>query len=428
MFMSRLIILCGAILGIALPFVIFGADNCRNPDTYYSKYRDFQAVQTFVNQRRIYPLHDKKKEFRLTGDVRANYFFRRETQDGVNLRGHGAVNAAGLPIPQHTYETEFNLRFDYRAERSWAYAHLNFDNDWGINGTFKSVREDPNGLFGSGFCNDICLKRCYLGYMLLECPKVYTLSVEIGRFPLNFIFESYDEFRNRFDGIYFKYSRNIKPSSNFYIKGGPFVVDSRVNHFAFVFETGFLDFMEWKVDWSYSFIDWRKLGVNRAFTHDALGNRFQISQVAVSYDFPKKVFWGKPAQIYGAWLINSAATRNRFSNFKLANTAWYVGFLIGEVKKKGDWAFEISYDYVHAQSIPDTDVSGFDRGNVLGDSFYVNSRGKANYKGLEIETLYAVTDRFSISSDIVVFSHAINNDIGGPHTYNKIEIDFIVAF
>lgn len=428
MIINRLIAISGAFFLIISPFVLYCADNCRNPDTYYRNYRDFEAVQIFVNQRRMDPLHAKKKEFRLTGDVRANYFWRRETQDGINLRGHGAVNSAGIPIPQSVFETELNLRFDYRAKRTWAYAHLNFDNDWGIGGAGRSVLSDPQGLFGSGFCNDICLKRCYMGYMLMECPKVYTFSVEVGRFPLNYIFESYMQFRNRFDGIFFKYSRNLRPTWNFYIKGGPFVVDSRVNHYAFVFETGFLDFMEWKIDCSYSFIDWRKRGINRAFTHNALGTRFQNSQIAISYDFPKKYFWDKPAQIYGAWLINHAATRNTFSNFKLANTAWYIGFLVGEVKKKGDWAFEISYDYVHAQAIPDTDVSGFDRGNVLGDSFYVNSRGKTNYKGWELELLYAVTDKFSVSGDFILFSHAINNDIGGPHEYNKIEIDFIVAF
>jgi hypothetical protein len=137
--------------------------------------------------------------------------------------------------------------------------------------------------------------------------------------------------------------------------------------------------------------------------------------------------YDKRAQIYGAVLVNSAAKPNILTHFKRENVGWYVGYLMGEVRKKGDWAIDISYELVEAQAIPDSDVNGIDRGNVRRETFTADGRGKTNYKGWEFQLLYAFTDKLS-TNIIYDISNAENPNIGGRHRYSKLEIDLIMAF
>ena len=57
--------------------------------------------------------------------------------------------------------------------------------------------------------------------------------------------------------------------------------------------------------------------------------------------------WGKPVKFYGAFLINHAANNiwTKGHNRGRQNHAWYTGVLIGQVRKEGDWALEIQYQY-----------------------------------------------------------------------------------
>jgi carbohydrate-binding DOMON domain-containing protein len=129
--------------------------------------------------------------------------------------------------------------------------------------------------------------------------------------------------------------------------------------------------------------------------------------------------------LYGAYLVNH---NNPHGNPGNQNDAWYVGFELGEVYGAGDWAFRTQYEYVQAYSIPDMDVSGIGRGNVLNDS--VTSavrRGNTNYKGWKFEFLYAITDNLNVDT-IFEFSRAIDKNIGGGHHYSKFEIEAIYAF
>ena len=97
------------------------------------------------------------------------------------------------------------------------------------------------------------------------------------------------------------------------------------------------------------------------------------------------------------------------------------------MKKEGDWSVEIQYQYVQAQAIPEGDVSGIGRGNVLDESFTTCSRrGEGNYKGWRFESLYAITDNLIIDT-IYEFSNAANKQIGGPHEYEKFEVETIYA-
>lgn len=421
-------------LFLFLPLNLF-SQSCAGPDPFHNPHRqrDFEAVQIFINSKRLEVLHAKEKELKITGDVRTEFFYRTESTKGKNLRGHGAVDASGVPITRFFTEIEMNLRFYYKhGDRSWAEIYLNLDDSAGIMESRRTCDTDPEGLFGSGICDDICLKRAFFGYRVYECKDVNFFDIEIGRRPLNSIFESYIMYKNRFDGILFKYSHNVEPSSNYYINLGPFIVDERVKYFAYVGEAGVLNFLNEMIDLTYSYIDWKTIGHNRCGTKDPLGSRFRVSEYSIAYNFKETAFEklvGKKikAQLYGAWLFNHAAKRLRETHRK-ENQGWYAGFIIGEVRKKGDWALDIIYEVCQAQVCPDSDVSsGIDRGNVLKETFTAERRGKTNYKGWEFEFLYAITDKLSLDA-IVNFAQAENPRIGGHHHNSKCELDFIMAF
>lgn len=361
--------------------------------------------------------------------MRAEIYYRTEKdENGKNLRGVFDPQLRKI-VPRETEEAVLNLQFDYNCGRSYGQSKVQFDNDMGIEESLKPCDADKQAMFGSGFCDDICLRRCWMGYHLIEDSKVYNFDIEIGRRPLNTVFESYIEFKNRFDGILFRFGKKIKPASKFYIMGGPFVVDYRSNHFAVVVEVGYYNFLDKKIDMRYSYIDWRLLHENRCGTVDPLGTRFKNSQVTIDYNLPE--IFKKKAQLYGAFLVNTDAIPNTFSNFYKANIGWYAGYIMGEVKKRGDWAIDISYEYVEAQAVPDSDVSGIDRGNILKETLYqsvpMTRHGKANYKGWEFQLLYAITDKIS-TNVIYDISRAANVNIGGPHNFSKLEVDFILAF
>lgn len=410
-----------------VPFNIFSqCDIEDDPFHDRNRQRDFEAVQKFVNEKRMVTLRDKKEILEIYGDIRFEYLNRAESQDGRHLRGHDAVDSKGIHISKTHLDAVVNLRFDYRTERSWSHVNIEINNTCGIQRDITTCAEDPQGMFGSGFCDELCLKKCWLGYNLYECKDSFKIDIEFGRRPLYSVFESYIEFKNRFDGVLFKFKKKLKPSSELYLYFSPFVVDERVDHFAYIGEVGWLDVLDMKIDARYSLIDWRKHGRNRCGVLNARGNRFQISQVSAAYNFNPDVFHHN-AKIYGAFLVNHAAKKLRVTRFHKENIGWYAGFIIGEVDKKGDWSLDINYQLVQAQAIPDSDINGIGRGNILGETFTANRRGKTNYRGWHFEALYALTDHLTF--DILYeFSKAANPRIGGRHNYNKFEFDVILDF
>jgi hypothetical protein len=298
----------------------------------------------------------------------------------------------------------------------------------------RDCYEDPEGYHGSGRCNDICLKKAYMGYNVC-CEGCTRFDVEIGRRNLYNVFDSQIQFLSRFDGILLRYSSSWECFADWYLNLAGFVVDERVNHFAWVTELAFINIFDAGFDFKYSFIDWRKNGRNRCWEHNPRGFRFENSQFLLAYNVNPEMLC-TPATIYGAFLWNHGARRfrhfdhegNRRTHHKRKNIGWYVGFTIGEVVQECDWAFDFQYQVVEAQAVPDEDVSGIGRGNVLDESFTSCARrGNTNYKGWRLEGLYALTDNLTLDS-ILEWSRAQDNTIGGRHHYSKFEIEAIYAF
>lgn len=383
--------------------------------------RDYEAVQEFVNSKRTISLIDKDRFLKIHGDIRTNVYYRIEKQGALNLRGRDT------PFPRGSFEAELNLRMDYKAERTWAHLHVQESNIMGIGPHLgQTCGNNPEGLFGSGFCNDLCLRRAYFGWRVYECKEVDKLDIEIGRRPMYTFMDSRIEFNSRFDGVMAKYTRQVQKNSNAYLTIGSFLINEHESYFGYLGETGILNLLHQRIDLKYSYIYWDRNGFNQCGVRNPVGTMFRVSQWSLGWDFPKDAF-GKKARIYGAYLRNSAAERIPQTNFTYANMGWYAGFIIGEVFKQGDWSFDMNYQYVQAQAVPENDARGIGRGNVLKETLTAEGRGRTNFKGWHFEGLVAVTDDLSIDA-IYDFSVPVNRQIGGYHRYSKLEVDVIWAF
>jgi len=412
------------------------------------KTRDFEAVQEYVNSKRTIPMDEKEKNFSISADIRFVWANVEEKVDGYKLRGddgyakevegNGVILSDAfksgskclIPYSTNEFNVELNLYFDYVCDRCWAVAWLEFDNLAGSDRSFRTCCNDPEGFFGGGTCGAICLRKAYIGYNLFVtgCSR---FDIELGRRPLYNVFDSRVQFQNRFDGILFRYAREMNCGGDFYSNTGFFVVDQRVNHYAWVTELGLMNIANSGVTLKYSYIDWKSFLIhdrNRCHIKNPRGVDYQVSQWTADYCFSNPCLYNIRTKLYAAFLLNSAAKGWVQSDFHKANLAWYAGFIIGEVCKEGDWALDINYQYVQAQAIPCQDVSGIgERANLLRDTFTADGRGFTNYKGLRMEFLYALTDNLAIDATLE-FLTQIQRTIGGQHSYSMFELSAIYAF
>ncbi|HEV8052484.1 MAG TPA: hypothetical protein VGP47_08315 [Parachlamydiaceae bacterium] len=434
--------------------------------------RDFDALRDYLKSKRVADIEESTSSLTISGDVRTEYRHLNESCKGQRLRGISVkpgVLGRERAISRNDFDIEFNLRFDYVGEKTWASAQVRYDNSAGVDdnghpcGPVKNpiigccgpqARQcigDPEGFHGSGNCDDLCLKRAYMGYELYSCGNS-RMFFELGRRgSLYNVFDSNIQFLSRFDGLLLKYESKWNCVGDWYVQAAGFVVDEKVNHFAWVAEAGLLNIANSGIDLKYSVIDWEKHGRNRCGARDPRGFRFINSQFTAAYNWDTACFgqylhktFIKKTSFYGAFLVNHAA-RN-FGVKKLVgydgnddpiyntkyhgkqNIGWYAGVLFGKVRKEGDWAIEVQYQSVQAQAVPDRDVAGICRGNILDESITTCSyRGNTNYKGWRVQGLYAFTDNLTLDS-IIEWSKAENEKIGGAHTYSKMELEAIYAF
>lgn len=430
---------------------------------------DINAVRDFVQTKRDIPLDEKTANLKIAGDVRTEWRHMNEKGRKFSvlgpqelLRGGYATDYGDYPVSRNDFDFEFNLYFSYTTDRTWAVAQLQFDNTSGVfdNGKecpgqgaqsaqgLRSIEEDgrldpdPEGWHGSGGCNKICLKKAYMGYNLFTCEDS-RFDVELGRRRLSNVFDSNIQFLSQFDGILFKYSDKFEFVDNWYLNVAGFVVNERINHFAWVFETGLLNICDTGFDLKYSFIDWQKYGRAQCFyavddfshkkwVRNPDGFRFMNSQITAYYNFEN--CWGQKVSLFGAYEYNHAKKRLKYIAPSGAvvrsgnvNSAWYVGFMVGKVVKEGDWSFQAQYQYVGALAVPDGDCRGIGRGNILDESFTNIERGNANFKGFTFENLYAVTDNLTLNT-CIEWTKAAKPKIGGHHKFSKVEVEAIYAF
>lgn len=395
--------------------------------------RDWSALYDYINTKRTINVQEKACNLTISGDVRTEWRNINEKLCGARLRGGDAVNDLGTRVGHNVFDIQFNLRFDYVYDRAWAVAHIELDNKAGLWNDYPCSEEVrgvvvdyTNSIHGSGVGCDLNLKKAYMGYNIC-CDGCTRFDIELGRRNLYNVFDSEVQFLSRFDGILFKYSSCTECMGDWYVNLAGFVVDYRVNHYAWAVEAGLLNAMDFGLDLKYSFIDWKKNGENACFRKNPTGALFQVSQFTFEYHFDPECLC-MPASAFGAVLFNSAAEPLRsFGHRNKDNFGWYAGFTLGEVVYEGDWAFTAQYQYVEALAVPDFDVSGIGNGNVLGASLPANNIGNTNYKGWRLEALYALTDNITFDARMQ-WSRQINSHYVGTHHYSEFRLEAIYAF
>jgi hypothetical protein len=385
--------------------------------------KDVNAVREWINTKRQVTVRELGGALSISGEVRTEFQSTAEVLDGVRQRGTGGAvfTRDGNPFPTNSFDIEVNIMMDYRTDYSWASIKLEFDNDAGIDsGTFDKLK----------------LERAYWGVRIID-GDTYSFDAELGRRRMSTIVDSKVEFNSFFDGIWFKYDQGYDPIGDLYLHAGVFVINENKNQFGYLGEIGILNVGGTGFYTKYSLVDWD----TKDFHNKVKNQRFDfiVSQLIFGYKFlPSRL--KKIVQIYLAGLWNSAAHKLKITHHKRANWGSYIGFSIGELKRKGDWAFDINYQVVAAQCIPDFDIQGIGLGNVASRGFYTanikgsggpttrkTAGGNVNYRGFQMTLDYLLTNQLNMQQS---WQQAITLDdaIGPFHRFKQYEIEFIYGF
>lgn len=387
---------------------------------------DIEALREWMNTKRQVSIREIGGNLSLSGEVRTEFQSMGETSNGVKQRGVGAapLGPGGSTLPAQAYDVEVNIMLDYRIDRGWASIKLEFDND--------------AGTFG-GTLNKLKLEKAYFGARLVDTDST-TFDAELGRRRLSNIFDSNLQFSSFMDGILFRYDVGLERWGDFYAHLGTFVIDERVNHYGYVGELGLMNIASSGLYTKYSLIDWDTKNYHN--TTDNLRFDFLISQLILGYKcFPKSL--NKQVKVYLAGLYNHKADAHSFTDNKRANYGGYLGFSIGEIRKKGDWALDVNYQVLAAQCVPDFDVSGISLGNTANAGLYstvmtakgpavvpttrANAAGNGNFRGFVVTLDYLLTNNINFQQQ---WQQAItlDKDIGPFRRYKQYEIEFIYGF
>lgn len=384
--------------------------------------KDVNAVREWINTKRQVTVRELGGALSISGEVRTEFQSTAETLNGVKQRGRGGpIVRDGHPLPQNAFDIEVNLMLDYRTDNSWGSIKLEFDNDAGID---------------SGSFNKLKLERAYWGVRVLE-GDTYTFEILAGRNRMSSMADSKIEFNNFFDGIWFKYDQSYDAIGDLYLHAGAFIINENKNQFGYLGEIGIFNVGGTGLYSKYSLTDW-----NTKDLHNKILNQrfdFLVSQLLFGYRFlPAKL--QKVVQIYLAGLWNSNAHALKITHHKRANWGTYVGVSIGELKKKGDWAFDINYQVLAAQCVPDFDVQGIGLGNSNNSGFYTanikgtggettrrTAGGNVNYRGFQMTLDYLLTNQLNMQQSWQQ-SITLDHSIGPFRRYKQYEIEFIYGF
>ncbi len=384
--------------------------------------KDINALREWINYKRQVTVKELGGALSLAGEVRTELQSTAETVNGVRQRGHGAPPLNdGKAFPTNGFDVEVNIMLDYRTEKSWSAIKLEFDNEAGI---------------FSGTLNRIKLEKAYWGVRLVDTDQI-TFDIELGRRRMSTILDSKLEFNSFFDGAYFKYDESFISLGDFYLHAGAFLINENKNQFGYVGEIGMLNIGRTGFYSKYSLIDWDTKHFEKQVNKERFD--FIVSQLLLGYRWYPANFQ-KIIILYAAGLYNHAARKHAITNHKRANWGAYIGFSVGELKKKGDWAFDANYQVLAAQCVPDFDASGIGLGNSADTGFYTTGKkgggtpntrktagGNVNYRGFQLTLDWLLTNQLDLQQS---WQQAITLDdsIGPFRRYKQYEMEFIYGF
>jgi hypothetical protein len=439
-----------AAAAIAFPFfgqLVAQSEDRQSTEKNDPDAQDMDALKRWITDKRFITMKEIAGDLSLSGEVRTEFQAASEVANGVQQKNypHLPPNDADAK-PMYGWDIEFNLMLDYRTERTWAAVKLEFDNNMGQR---------------SGTVDKIALEKAYAGGRIIA-GDTFTMDAELGRRYLFIPFESKIEFSSLFDGILFRFNKAFESVGSFYFNGAMFLVNDLTNHYGWVGELGALKIGNTGLNMKYSAIDWYRPGSetekgNTAF-ESALTNqryRFLISQFLIYYQLYPEWIGKRLIKIYAAGLMNHLALSSKMvadakaggvlkqiipTGGRKENLGAYIGVSIGTAKKRGDWALDANYQWVQQQAVPDFDSLGIGRGNTAKVGTYTNNIsgkggattqatavGNTNFKGFEIEGLYAITDNLVVQQNFK-YSNTLDKNIGPNINYKQYEMEFIYAF
>ena len=422
--MQKMVYFVLAILNVCAPLCAEEEDSVVQGDVQFDEKRDpdvddMEALRRWIRDKRFITVKEIGGDLSISGEVRTEFQDTSEVRNGIRQRGDGGAFAR----PQYAWDVEVNVMIDYRTDRTWAAIKLEFDNDMGV---------------ASGTVNHIRLEKAYLGGRIIP-GDTFTFDAELGRRYLSNVFDSRLEFSSIFDGVLFRFSKAWASIGDYYVNLGAFLVNDFNNHYAYVMEMGGLRIGNVGLNMKYSLIDWYKPSAN---VLQNLRYKFLVSQFLTYYQFYPAWLGKRLLKFYAAGLANHLAHGVPQTHEKRQRFGWYAGLSIGLVRKAYDFAIDANYQWCQAQVVPDFDNSGIGRGNAARVGFYTNDSdgnpaggattvatavGDGNFKGFELEALYAITDNLSVLQNFK-YSTTLNKMIGPDLRYKQYEVEFIYAF
>lgn len=391
-------------------------------------------------------LNEKPHDPAITAQVKARWDNQYKRNNSHQTRGNHAVVPITVPSAKETtaeggtmqasanrYITEVDLYVDYETKYNWIEGKIQFKNDIGIE---------------SGTSNKISLEKAWIGYDFFD-DGWGDLDGEIGRKPMDEIFDSRLLFTSTFDGALFTWRQKWESTGKIFIHGGPNLVDARTTQFAGIVEAGWEEAMTTGAYSKLSLSWWRHRGADRYNVYNSPKYRYIIPQLLLGYDFPKTYF-GVPVVVYAAGLYNFAAQKVVSSAYKKRAAGWYAAIQFGKLKKCGDCFFDVCFQSVGAQAVPNFDNSGIGRGNATSWSDkpvivdptdpanYTNPadvlkipasqvEGNANYNGVVLRFYYNITDELTLRAKAET-SRQKTRAVGNTNTYRQGELQLIYGF
>nr|CRI42851.1 Uncharacterized protein BN1224_DC9_BW_00360 [Chlamydia pneumoniae] len=386
-------------------------------------YTTLDEVKDYLSKRGFVETRKQDGVLRIAGDVRARWLYFRE--DIKNPSDKDKYN----PLPVNRYRSEFYLYIDYRAERNWLSSKMNW----------TAIAGGENTAAG------VDINRAFVGYRFYKNPETRTdFFMEIGRSGLGDLFESEVQFQSNFDGLHIYWTRELSKDYPYQVivHGGPFVVNMTKKHYAWVVE-GILNRLPKQFFVKCSVVDWNTFVPSETSTTEkaatnAMKYKYCVWQWLVGKH--SQVPWingqKKPLYLYGAFLMNPLAKATKTTLNGKENLAWFVGGTLGGLRKAGDWSATVRYEYVEALSVPEIDVSGIGRGNLLkfwfAQAIAANydpkeANGFTNYKGFSALYMYGITDSLSFRA-YGAYSKPANDKLGSDFTFRKFDLGIISAF
>ena len=413
---------------IALTSPLLFAQEVADSSSDQVEEQDIRALREWIDLRRQVTVKKSGGNLSISGDVRTKFQVTSEEKGGIKQRGP-VDSSAGL----NNWDVEANLMLDYRTDRTWAAIKLEFDNKAGS---------------GSGTTEKLTLERALLGGRILDRGK-QVLTVNVGRQNLSDVFSSKIQFGSFMDGIVLRYEDEMGKIGDFYLQGGPFIVDAKRNHYAYAAELGLSKIGKTGLYTKFSLIDWDTKKWDTKKSEDHLKNlayEFRNLQLTLGYESTLPWLSEKKMTLYGAFLCNTAARKHLETGNQKQPLAWYAGCSVGKINKKGDWALSLNYQWVQNQAVPDFDGSGIGRGNAKKIGLYskeskgeggafdtpLQGVGKGNFKGFQIDLVYSLTENISISQTYrqsVNCSHLKYKEFSAPKfDYKQYKLELIYLF